>query len=84
MFSVEGLYTTVYFEVTSPRQFLITYTFAMIMIMIMIMIIINLVATLFTMTTITRYVSALSGARSKTPKVASMPPGTFLSILLGL
>ena len=76
MFSVEGLYTTVYFEVTSPRQFIITYTFAMIMIM--------MVATLFTMTTITRYVSALSGARSKTPKVASMAPGTFLSLLLGL
>ena len=79
MFSVEGVYTTVYFEVTSPRQFIITYTFAMIMIMIMIM----MVATLFTMTTITRYVSALSGTRSKTPNVASMSPGTFLSLLLG-
>ena len=43
-----------------------------------------MVATLFTMTTITRYVSALSGARNKTPKVASMEPGTFLSLLLGL
>ena len=84
MFSVEGLYTTVYFEVTSPRQFIITYNFAMIMITIMIMIMIMMVATLFTMTTITRYVSALSGARSKTPNVTSMPPGTFLSLLLGL
>ena len=42
-----------------------------------------MVATLFTMTTITWYVSALSGTRSKVQKVASMPSGTFLSLLVG-
>ena len=42
------------------------------------------VATLFTMMTITWHVSELSGAKSNTHTVASMLPGTFLSLQLGL
>ena len=70
MLSVEGLYTTIsiYLHLCDDNDIGV----------------VMMVATLFTMTKITWNVSAFSGARSKTPKVASMPPVTFLPLLLGL